>query len=238
MHTAGLSTCQYLKDRPCQMELRCLQTVSADEQDELLSRGIRHFGHLYFQPRCPSCSRCLSLRVPVTSFRPSRSQRRVLARNRDVVVEMGSPSVDEERLSLYHRFHRDRELTRGWRRSEKDADEYFDAFVAGPVRVIELRYRLHGRLVALAYVDEAATSLSSIYGLWEPSEARRGLGTLDVLCEIELARRLGKDHLYLGFYVRGCQSLEYKSSFRPCEILRDGVWQPEAALSRSGAASH
>jgi arginine-tRNA-protein transferase len=217
------------------MEYRYLAEVSAVEQDDLLRRGIRHFGHVYFQPRCPGCSRCLSLRVPVRSFRPSRSQRRVLARNRDLEIEVGAPAVDAERLELHGRFHRERQAARGWRPADRGPEEYFDAFVAGPVKVLELRYRLCGRLVALAYVDEAATALSSIYGMWEPSEARRGLGTFDVLSEIELACRLGKEHLYLGYCVQGCPSLEYKQSFRPCEVLRGEAWEPwDPAIERAG----
>ena len=49
--------------------------------------------------------------------------------------------------------------------------------------------------------------------------------SIDVLREIEHAREIGKRYLYLGFLVSGCRSLEYKSAFRPYQILRDGQWR-------------
>ena len=37
-------------------------------------------------------------------------------------------------------------------------------------------------------------------------------------------------HLYLGFWIEGCRAMEYKSNFRPSEILHpDGSWRPGPA---------
>jgi arginine-tRNA-protein transferase len=34
-------------------------------------------------------------------------------------------------------------------------------------------------------------------------------------------------HVYLGYHVAGCRSLEYKGRFRPNEVLgEDGEWHP------------
>jgi len=235
-HT-DLKTCPYLGDRPSRLEVRLMTSVRPEEHVALLAAGVRHFGRSYFRPACPGCAQCISIRVSVRELKPSRSQRRVLSRNRDVLVEVGEPQVDDERLGLYQRFHEDRERARGWAPVNMDLEEYVSSFIDNPVATFELRYRLEDRLVAIAYVDDTPTAFNSIFAFWEPACYKRSLGTFDVLTEIRLARVMGKEHLYLGYHVRGCRSLEYKAGFKPCEVLIGGRWVPEEAVGRDGSAS-
>jgi len=80
-------------------------------------------------------------------------------------------------------------------------------------------------LVGLGLVDSLTVGLSAIYFVHDPDHHRHGLGTWNVLCLIDEARRRGLPHVYLGYWVADCQSLAYKASFRPCEILGpDGAW--------------
>ncbi len=216
--------CPYLHDRPSRLEVRLIGQLAPVEHGLLLEAGVRHFGRSYFRAACGSCRECISIRVPVRTFRPSRSQRRTIAKNADLEVEVGEPQADQERIQLYRRFHAEREEKRGWTPSEIDLEEYTSSFVDNPVKTLEFRYRLGGRLVAIAYVDESPDAFNSIFAFWEPTLARRGLGTFDVLTEISEAQRRGKELLYLGYYVRGCLSLEYKRTFRPCELLLGGAW--------------
>jgi arginine-tRNA-protein transferase len=63
------------------------------------------------------------------------------------------------------------------------------------------------------------------------------------MMEIELARRMGVPHYYLGYWISGCSTMSYKTSFRPCELLDgDGVWrradqQPPSADAGADAGS-
>jgi arginine-tRNA-protein transferase len=48
-----------------------------------------------------------------------------------------------------------------------------------------------------------------------------------VLCVIDEAARRRLPHVYLGYHVVGCRSLEYKARFVPNETLGpDGIWRP------------
>ncbi|HZN59798.1 MAG TPA: arginyltransferase [Planctomycetota bacterium] len=217
-------TCAYLRDRPSRLEVVLMSRITPREHEILLDRGVRHFGRSYFRAACAGCRECVSVRVPVAKFQPSRSQRRVLAKNRDVELEVGEPKVDDERMDLHRRFHAERAQRRGWDASEIDREEYISTFIENAVQVLEFRYRLAGRLIAIAYVDDCPGAYNSIFGFWDPAFPRRSLGTFDVLQEIAEASRRGKEHLYLGYHVRGCKSLEYKTSFRPHELLLDGKW--------------
>ena len=62
------------------MEYRVMTNVTPDELEWMLTRGWRRFGHLYFRPACPACSECVSLRIPVATFAPTKSQRRAWKR--------------------------------------------------------------------------------------------------------------------------------------------------------------
>ena len=217
--------CPYLPGREARTRYQLVADLLPGEYDEKLAQGWRRFGSILFSPRCSDCSECLSIRVPVDRFLPSRSQRRVLRKNSDLGLEVAAPRLDEERLSLYRRHHADREVRRGWPSTEMGFEEYYETFCLNAVPTLEFAYRLDGRLVAVAYVGEGEESLNSIYAFMDPEHVRRSLGVFDVLSEIDEARRLGKSYLYLGYYVKGCKSMEYKASYRPHEILGREGWQ-------------
>ena len=82
------------------------------------------------------------------------------------------------------------------------------------------------RLVGVGYVDVLDEGLSAIYFFHDPREAKRSLGTLNILHLMEAARQRGRSHVYLGYYVNGCRSLEYKARFKPNEIFTGSTWEP------------
>lgn len=221
--------CGYLSEETWRLEYVIVQSISLEEYSQCLLRGWRRFGHELFRPRCPECSACRSLRVEVSAFRPSRSQRRNRQCNEGAVeLRVGSPQVDAARLELYDRFHAYQNKAKGWpRRPRKDAESYIETFVRNPIPTEEWTYWLRDRLVGVGYVDALPIGLSAIYFFHDPLERSRGLGIWNVLSCIEQARQRNLPHVYLGYYVAGCQSLEYKANFRPNEILdAQGHWKP------------
>ena len=218
-------TCPYLPDREWRLEVLHVCSVRPEEHEQALNSGVRRFGETYFHPVCENCQECVPLRVPVSDFVPSKSQRRVLRANPDISLEIGEPMMDGERLDLHHRFHLEKHLKQDWPEPQTNPVDYLTNFVLNSVPTHEFRYRLDGRLVAIAYVDESPGALSSQYAFYDPELAARSLGTFDVLKEIETAKRWKKRFLHLGYYVRGCRSMVYKASFRPHEILVSGEWQ-------------
>jgi len=82
-------------------------------------------------------------------------------------------------------------------------------------------------LLAVGICDVCEQSLSSVYFFFDPAHSERGLGTFGALYEIATATRLGIPHYYLGYWIRDCRQMRYKTSFRPCELLgTDGTWRP------------
>ena len=227
-------SCPYLPERTQQLELASLASISPQEYDEALAEGRRRFADTLFRPVCPACHKCIPVRVPVATFQPSKSQRRVRRRNADIELEVGMPAISDDRLALYAEFHKNRHRRRGWPAPHMDAYEYFFTFLDNVVPTLEFRYRLAGRLVGIAYVDESPLAFNSIYAFFAPDLGRRSLGTHDILVEIDEARRHGKDYLYLGYFVAGCLSMEYKAMFRPSERLLGGEWTRVSGISSTG----
>jgi leucyl-tRNA---protein transferase len=220
--------CGYLPGQTWRYEHEVVAALSPAEYDERLRQGWRRFGHLLFRPACPACTACRSLRVDVARFRPNRSQRRNRKLNAGVVrLEIGQPVVSRESLELYDRYHTYQAATKGWPdHGPKDVAEYRDSFVDNPLPAEECRYTLDGRLVGVGYVDRVPGGLSAIYFFYEPFERVRGLGTWNVLSIIDRAANLRLPYVYLGYHVAAAESLAYKASFAPNQVLEsDGAWR-------------
>src|SRR6185436_17062134 len=115
--------CPYLGGRSSRTDLRLVQSIEPSEYRDHLREGFRRFGMMLFRPACEGCRACVPIRVPVDRFRTTKSQRRVMRRNRDVQVEIGQPAVDAERLEVYHAFHEERSARVGWKRQQISAEE-------------------------------------------------------------------------------------------------------------------
>jgi arginine-tRNA-protein transferase len=217
--------CEYLPDQTARLEYLRVERMTAGEYAEWLRRGWRRFGQVMFRPACAACRQCQSLRVPVASFAPHRTQRRVWKNNVDAVtLAIGEPSPSAGVRELYDRFHWYQQGAKGWPAPQEDG---LDGFFPNPFPIEEWRYSVDERLVGVGYVDALPGALSAIYFFYDPDERRRSLGTFNVLSIVEQARRRGLPFVYLGYYVEGCRSLEYKGRFGPNEVLRpDGTWTP------------
>ncbi len=222
------SQCGYLPQAQSRLTYEVVAELSPAEYGDRLRSGWRRFGHSLFRPSCENCKACQSVRVPIASFKPDRSQRRAIAANDgEVKLIIGVPSVSESKLDLYDQFHDYQHSSKGWpRHGPESAAAYADSFVDNPIPTEEWCYYLGDKLIGVGYVDAIPDGLSAIYFFHDPQERDRSLGTYNVLCVLREAARRKLPFVYLGYYVEGCRSLEYKSRFRPNEVLHpDGKWR-------------
>src|SRR5580693_7532773 len=106
--------CGYLPEQTSSLYYDVVGELSPQEYLERLKSGWRRFGFSLFKPECPSCRRCQSLRVPVATFKPNRSQKRATAANdNEIVLVIGEPSVTDDKLELYNRFHKFQHFNKG-----------------------------------------------------------------------------------------------------------------------------
>ncbi len=214
--------CAYLPDRQSSLEVRIMLDVTAGELDAMLERGWRRFGPCYFRPVCAPCGECVTLRVPVASFTPTRSQRRAGRRAARLRRVVSRPQVDRERMNLYQRWHASREAGRGWEPSPIDGERYALDFAFPHPCAREAAFYDDadgGRLVGVGLFDETPRSLSAAYFFYDPALRHESLGIANVLTLLDEARAGGQPHVYLGYRVLDCPSLHYKAGFSPHELL-------------------
>jgi arginine-tRNA-protein transferase len=215
--------CPYLPDRMARNRAFVCQGMPPALYHQLMDAGFRRSGTLFYQPICTACRECRPIRVPVASFKPSKSQRRIRRRNQDLRVSVGVPVPTDEKFDLYARYCRQRHG-----REEADDPRGFVEFLyASPVNTIEVSYRdSAGRLIGVGLCDVCDLSLSSVYFYFDPDQAWRGVGTFGALWELDYAMRQDIAYYYLGFWIRACGTMSYKAHFRPCEVLwPDGQWR-------------
>jgi len=218
------SACAYLPQQSSRTHYSLALQLTGQEYEDLMNQGYRKFGSIFFKPVCDACKECKSLRVPVAKFKPDRSQRRALKANADIQVRFAVASADEERLNLYRRYHAAQAAKKQWPNEGTSHDEYLGRFVLNPVTNVEISAWQGNTLKGVMLTDLTPHTVSDIYHYYDPGMQDRALGTFLILQTFELAKRLKKDFVYLGYYVAGCASMEYKTRYKPCEVLVEGRW--------------
>lgn len=197
-----------------------------DIYPQSLAMGFRRSGGHVYRPQCAACQACIAVRLRVREFVPDRGQRRCSKRNADLHIEMRPAQRSDEIFDLYRRYVDSRHAGGGM---DGLATEDFDRFVScdwSPTRFLE--FRRDGALLAVAVTDVLPSSLSSVYTFFEPGEAARSLGTFAILSQIQWARREGREHLYLGFWLKDHPKMNYKENFQPQERLIGREWVKQA----------
>lgn len=185
--------------------------------DVLLADGWRHFGTHFFRYNFGiyegDIRRVLPLRIRVDDLRLSKSQRRVASRNRDLQTEIADLEITPEIHNLFERHKA--------RFKSGVPDSIFD-FVSrnadGPTDCRMLTVREDDELVAASFFDVGASSVSSIYGIFDPQRSDRSLGIFTMLREIEFAREHAKPLYYHGYAYEGESFYDYKKRFGALEI--------------------
>lgn len=216
--------CSYLDDREATtMFVDPRANVDKKLYSQLTALGFRRSGSHYYRPHCEQCNACVPVRLDAREFRPDRSQKRVIKRNADLSFKLVPARFSEDYYALYARYIEERHF---------DGDMYpptreqFASFlVDGATESYFLEMRKGELLVALAVIDALDDGLSAIYTIFEPEENSRSLGTLAVLWQIEEAVRRNLPYVYLGYWIKECRKMSYKTRFRPIEALLDGRWQ-------------
>ena len=197
-------------------------TKSSGLLGALSEHGFRRSGEHIYRPLCRECRACIAVRVPVREFRPRRIQRRVWRRNQDLRVIERDASYREEHYRLYRRYVATRH--RGGSMDNATPSDYLGFLRASWADCVLYEFRRDRHLVAVAASDRLPGALSAVYTFYDPEHDSRSLGIYCILWQIEAARRRGREWLYLGYWIEGCDKMRYKQHFLPQERLIEGRW--------------
>ncbi|MFN2500427.1 MAG: arginine-tRNA-protein transferase [Pyrinomonadaceae bacterium] len=191
--------------------------VTPGQLDLLLADGWRHFGEHFFRYNVglyeDEIRRVLPLRIRLADFKLSKSQRRTIRKNADLVTQISPIQISNDTNELFER-HRSR-FKSG---APQTLYDFLSLDPSGiPTPGFELRVHNGGSLVAASFFDVGLASVSSIYGMFDPDLAGRGLGIFTMLKEIEFAQSLSKQFYYHGYAYEGSSFYDYKKRFSALE---------------------
>lgn len=184
--------------------------------------GFRRSGAHLYRPQCSTCQACMSCRIPVALFKPNRSQKRCWRRNQDIDLRIVNSINTLEHYNLYSRYIEGR---------HQDGDMYppsetqYKAFLTsewGATQFIE--FRLQERLIGISVCDKLEDGLSAVYTFYDPDLQERSLGKFAILAQIEMANQLHLPYVYLGYWIKQCDKMNYKTDYRPLELLINRRW--------------
>jgi len=215
--------CSYLNRNNAQTLFFDPRVIVTEEiYQSLTDQGFRRSGSHLYRPHCSGCSACIPTRVPVDQFQPRRSQKRVLKRNTDVHVRVEEATFSRRHYHLYERYislrHADGDMYPA-------SEDQYRSFLLSPwSNSLFLSLYSGERLLSVAVTDKQPQGLSAIYSFFEPTEEARSLGVLSILKQIELCRELGLPYLYLGYWIKECDKMNYKTQYRPTELFVNNRW--------------
>jgi arginine-tRNA-protein transferase len=228
--------CPYLSGR---LERKIFTHLTPEKSsamvDNLLKGGFRRSQNIAYMPYCDGCQACVSVRIVVDEFQPTRSMRRIARGNEDLHTRRVGAIATSEQYSLFRDYIGARHSDGGmadmsvFDYSMMVEDSAVDTFIT------EYRRKPGSRLLssavtgdlplaAAALCDKLSDGLSLVYSYYDPDLRDRSLGSYIILEHIEHAKRLKLPFVYLGYWIEGSRKMAYKSRFMPQERLTRNGW--------------
>jgi len=221
--------CPYLSGQSERKIFSYLGGAAAPATNALLTRrGFRRSQNIIYLPACETCQACVPVRVVVEDFDLSKSRRRTLTKNADLIRRLRPPRASSEQFSVLRGYLDSRHDDGGM--ADMTVLDYASMVEETAVDTLIIEYSLRDadtgeeRLLAVALADRLTDGLSMVYSFFEPDEAHRSLGRFMILDHIALAREFELPYVYLGYWVEGSPKMEYKANFQPLEKLTHAGW--------------
>ena len=215
--------CGYLDDKKAQSLFgHPGYPVTSSIYAQLIEQGFRRSGDEVYAPHCPHCSSCISVRLPVKKFKPSRSQKRCLSKNRATQVIVKPAVFEQAHYDMYLRYQAVRHSDSSM--ATVSPDEYLNFLGSSWCSTKFVEFSINNELAGVAVIDQFEQAWSAVYTFFEPKFNDYSLGVYAVLWQIEQVVRQQKEFLYLGFWIQACKKMAYKSDYQPLQLLIDKQW--------------
>lgn len=224
------------------MERKLFTSLQGDNADRLNNglsqQGFRRSQNVLYRPSCAECSACLSARIDVSRFKPTKSQKRTARRNAGLVRHATSPWATEDQYELFRRYLDARHADGGM--ADMDVFEFSAMIEETPIRsrVIEYSDPEADALVGVSLTDVLEDGLSMVYSFYAPDRPKHSLGTHMIMDHIEITRNANLPYVYLGYWVPGSQKMGYKAKFSGLEVYIGGEWKSVSNPDSFNAETH
>ena len=189
---------------------------------QLLKQGFRRSGDEVYRPHCPHCSACIPVRLSVEKFKPNRNQKRCMIKNIDTQAIVKPPVFEQAHYEMYLRYqavrHSDGSMANG------SPEDYLDFLGSSWCDTRFVEFSINNELAGIAVIDQFEEAWSAVYTFFDPKFSSYSLGVYAVLWQIEQAIMQKKEFLYLGFWIKACKKMAYKSDYQPIQLFIDNQW--------------
>jgi len=216
--------CGYLEGRLARSLVAVpAQLIDTPAYGELVHQGFRRSGYYTYRPQCETCQACVPVRLRVTDFTPSRSQRRAWKRHRDLDASIKPLAFSEDHFRLYVDYQKTRHAGGGM--DADDIGQYHSFLMQSSVDSALVEFREDDTLRMVSILDRLPDGLSAVYAFYDSAQKNASYGIYNVLWLTDWCRRLGLPYLYLGYWIEESRKMSYKADFIPLEGLRNGEWR-------------
>jgi leucyl-tRNA---protein transferase len=203
--------------------------VTPEHMDLLWNHGWRHFGSYFFRYSTFEHRHVLPLRMSLSKFSLSQSQKRILKKNQDLKICFKPAFIDNTVTTLFENHKQRFEIN--------VPDSIYTFMSKTPERLPCLCESLclyqQDQLIAISYLDIGQQACSSIYQCFDPAFDKRSLGVLMILLSIQHALELKKTFYYPGYAFIEPSHYDYKKTFMALECFDwQGNWKPFPRLIR------
>ena len=241
-HVTMAQPCPYL---PGRLERKLFTHLTPDKPspfiDKLLRNGFRRSQNVAYLPYCNDCHACVSVRIIVDKFEPSKSFKRLKKRNMDLVAERVKRKATSEQYELFNKYINERHGDGGM--ADMDHFDFSMMIEESEADTFLTEYRLRpalndsdegndedapaqkNPLIAVSLCDRLSDGISMVYSFFDPQYKPRSLGSYMILEHVDYTRRQGLPFVYLGYWIDGCRKMSYKARFTPQQRLTPDGWK-------------
>jgi leucyl-tRNA---protein transferase len=221
--------CGYLPDKLAQSLIAAPHhLVDSNIYSGLIEQGFRRSGKFAYRPHCEGCQACVAVRLILTEFTPTRSQRRALKQHTNLrtrILPLGYVQSHFELYASYQKLRHAESEPSAPVDTDEGANQYLQFLCMSNVDSLLVEFSdAQGNIKIVSVVDVVHDGVSAVYTFYDATDVKSSYGTYSIMWLTEWTKNLGLPYLYLGYWVAESQKMAYKQAFKPQQKLIDGEW--------------
>ena len=214
------SNCPYIDNK---IETRAFINLSEhpETHDQLAETGFRRVENWAYKPICNDCNECIPLRVKCNDFRPNQSQKRCFTQKlfRNILPSQSK----KEHFDLFKKYQKKRH--ENGLMSKMTWANYSNMINLTPINSMIFEYKnKKGVILGVMLIDIQRDGLSAVYSFYDTANKKLSIGKYMIIDVINFVKDNKLKFLYLGYFVKKNNKMNYKNQFYPYEIFVNGKW--------------
>lgn len=216
--------CSYLDQEAATQFIDPEHDIGDNLLSHLIQKGFWRSGPYVFKPDCLQCSSCLPIRIPVQDYLFSKNNRRTI-KALDAITITETKDINIDALyPLYERYINERHPEGDMFPPSKAQFQNFLTLASKRAKLV--LFHQQETLVMVALMEETTDAYLALYTFYEPHYKPISLGHAAILWQILYSQVHQKTYLYLGYWIKNCQKMRYKSRYQPAEVRLGEKWVP------------